>query len=100
MNNDSLESENQTVEIKSRSRLFALLSLIFGILSAILSVFGIAGIILGACAVACSVISRVRMSYFDSLSLIGLVAAIIGIAVGGTLLIANELFGNGFMNLG
>lgn len=100
MNNEGMDRENQTVEIKSRSRLFALLALIFGILSAMLSLFGIAGIVLGACAVVCSVISRVRMGYFDSLSLIGLIAAIIGIAAGGSLLIATELFGNGFMNFG
>ena len=100
MNNEGLDRENQTVEIKSRNRLFAFLSLVFGILSAILSLFGVAGIILGVCAVVCSVISRVRMSYFDSLSLIGLIAAIIGIAAGGSWLIASELFGNGFMNFG
>ena len=100
MNNDSLDRENQTVEIKSRSRLFALLALIFGILSAILSPFGITGIVLGVLAVVCSVISRVRMSYFDSLSLIGLIAAIIGIAACGSLFIASELFGNGFINFG
>ena len=100
MNNEGLDRENQTVEIKSRNRLFAFLSLVFGILSAILSLFGAIGIVLGACAVVCSVISRVRMSYFDSLSLIGLIAAIIGIAAGGSLLIASELFGNGVMNFG
>ena len=98
MNNDSLDRENQTVEIKSRSRLFALLSLVFGILSAILSTLGAVGIVLGVCAVICSVISRARMSYFDSLSLIGLIAAIIGVVAGGTILVANELFGQGFMN--
>ena len=98
MNNEGLDRENQTVEIKSRNRLFAFLSLVFGILSAILSLFGAVGIVLGVCAVAFSIISRVRMSYFDSLALIGLVAAIIGIVAGGTILVANELFGQGFMN--
>lgn len=100
MDNNNFDRESRTVEIKSRSRLFALLSLVFGILSAILSIFGVAGIILGICAVAFSIISRVRMSYFDSLSLIGLIAAIIGIAACGSLLIASSLFGNGFMNFG
>ena len=97
---NNYDVENKTVEIKSRSRLFALLSLIFGILSATLSIFGIAGIILGALAVTFAVVSRVRMSYFDSLALIGLITAIIGIATSGSLLVANELFGTGYMSLG
>lgn len=100
MNNEGYERENQTVEVKSRSRLFALLSLIFGILSVALGIVGVVGIVLGALAAVCSIISRVRMGYFDSLSLIGLIAAIIGIAAGGSLFVASELFGQGFMDFG
>lgn len=100
MDNRNYDQESMTVEVKSRSRLFALLSLLFGILSIMLGLFGAVGVIFGAISIALAVISRVSMGYFDSLALIGLIAAIIGVAAGVSFLIANELFGVGFMSLG
>ena len=100
MDKRNFDQDNSTVEVKSKSRLFALLSLVLGILSVCLGMFPVPGLILGALAVALSVISRIRMGYFDSLALVGLVGGAIGLAFSASMLVITQLFGDVFASFG
>ncbi|MBR2343633.1 MAG: hypothetical protein IKA64_05200 [Clostridia bacterium] len=65
-----------------RSLLFSLLSIILSVLSICLFTYYIPALILAVAAIVLSVISRVRLGYFDRLSLVGFTLAIFGAVFG------------------
>lgn len=73
----------QTVmEIKSRSRGFAIASLVLGILSLVCCCISYAGLVMATLAIIFAIVSRKKMGYFDSLAIAGLIVGIIGVIFG------------------
>ena len=73
----------QTVmEIKSRSRGFAIASLVLGILSLVCCCLPYGGLVMAILAVVFAIVSRKKMGYFDSLAIAGLIVGIIGVIFG------------------
>lgn len=70
------------MEIKSRSRGFAIASLVLGILSLVCCCISYAGLVMATLAIIFAIVSRKKMGYFDSLAIAGLIVGIIGVIFG------------------
>lgn len=79
---------------KSKTMWWSVLSLVFGILSVGLSAFGWVALSLGVLAVVFSVISRVKLGYFDGKTVAGLMLGIFGIVFGIVAVLWSEIVGN------
>ena len=77
--------------IKSRTLKWAVISLIAGILSILLSPFSYVGIALAFVAVGMTLISRKNLGYFERYSTLGLVTAIVGVVCSVFVIIAKSL---------
>ena len=65
-----------------KTRVFSVVSLILGIVSILLSFTGWIGFIIGMGAIAFSVVSRIKLGYFDNMAIFGLLLGIFGIVFG------------------
>ena len=79
---------------KTKTMWWSVLSLIFGIASVGLTAFGWVALSLGVLAVLFSVISRVKLGYFDGKTVAGLMLGIFGIVFGTVTVLWSELVGN------
>jgi uncharacterized membrane protein len=61
------------------TRLFSLISVVFSVLSLILSFIPWLGLVFGIVSVVFSLISRKQLGYFDGLAVVGLITAIFGL---------------------
>ncbi len=71
-----------TPENKQKSRVWSIASLVTGILAVICCCMGWTGIVFGAAAIATAIVSRVKLGYFDGLSIAGLILGIFGFVFG------------------
>ena len=77
----SVEKE-ELMPIKSSSRLFSVIALLFSLLSVVFCTSGIGiGIAFGIIAAVFSVLSRIKLGYFDKISLGALVIGVFGISL-------------------
>ena len=81
---------------KPKRRIWSVLSLIFATVSVICCFFGWIGLIFGALAVACSLVSRYNLRYFDMISIMGLIVGIFGIVFSGACISWSLIFGEDF----
>ena len=80
----------QTLMRNGRPKTFgwSVASMVIGIISVVCCALGWTGLILGAAAVALSIISRRKLGYFDGMSVAGLILGIFGFVFGVSMLIA------------
>ena len=67
---------------KPKSAVWSVLSLVFGVISVIWGIFGWHGMIFGIIAIAMAVISRIRLGYFDTVTVWGMICGIFGTVFG------------------
>ena len=67
---------------KEQKRTWSVVSLILAMLSVLLLYFSWVGLVLGLLSVACAVISRKNLGYFDKITLCALIVAIFGVVFG------------------
>ena len=93
----SLPEEERYYEVmegkKAKTRAFSVTALVLGIASVIFSFIGWFGLIVGAAAIVFSIISRIKLGYFDSMGIAGLILGIFGAVFGAFYLIVNLVFG-------
>ena len=78
---------------KPKTRGFSVASLSLGIISILFSFIGWIGFIVGIAAIAFSVISRIKLGYFDNMSIAGLILGIFGAVFGAFYIIVTLIFG-------
>lgn len=76
------EDYGESEENKSKSLLWSVAAIFFGIVSVFLSIFGLPAIINGALSVALSFVSRKRLGFFDGKSISGMILGIFGLVFG------------------
>ena len=76
-----------------KTRVFSVVSLVLGIVSILFSFIGWLGFIVGAVAIVFSVVSRVKLGYFDSMAIFGLILGIFGIVFGAFYIVLVWIFG-------
>ncbi len=98
--NNDFKSGNNEFEYKGASNFgkpktmgWSIVALVSGIISVICCCLGIAGIVLGAVAIASSIISRKALGYFDGLSIAGLILGVFGVVFGASILAAFAVLG-------
>ena len=79
---DQPEINYKAVSMKPKSRAWSVASLILSIISVLCCCSAIIAITAGVVALACSIVSRKTLGYFDGLSIAGLIVAIFGIVFG------------------
>ena len=79
---DQPEINYKAVSMKPKSRAWSVASLILSIISVLCCCSPIVAITAGVVALACSIVSRKTLGYFDGLSIAGLIVAIFGIVFG------------------
>ncbi len=79
---DQPEINYKAVSMKPKSRAWSVASLILSIISVLCCCSPIIAITAGVVALACSIVSRKTLGYFDGLSIAGLIVAIFGIVFG------------------
>ena len=77
-NEKSYETENKK-QPQQKSRIWSVSALIFAILSVILCFVPVLSIIFGALAIGLSIVSRLKIAYFDGVGLAALIVSICGI---------------------
>ena len=85
MDNGYRENEMENEEInepKPKSRIWSVAALILSILSVVLCFLPAVSIILGLLSIALSVVSRVKIGYFDGIGLTALIVGIFGTVFG------------------
>ena len=100
--NEKKESEyifKNVIEKKQATRTVALISFILSVASLLLCWVPGLGIILGAAAIVCAVISRINIGYFDGFAIAGVIIAIFGIVFSVTALIFKKLLIDLFVSL-
>lgn len=87
--NEGEEYAFQTLRRDGRPKTlgWSVAALVLGIVAAITSAFGWSSIILGAAAIACAVVSRLVLGYFDGKSIAGLILGIFGAVFGVAMII-------------
>ena len=99
---NSTESNDRYYEVfeksKTKSMVWSVCSLVFGIASVALSMLGWVALILGVLAVAFSVISRFKLGYFDGKAIWGLILGIFGIVFGIVMIVWNVIFSEGLFS--
>ncbi len=78
---------------KVKTRAFSVISLILGVISILFSFIGWIGFLVGAVAIIFSVISRIKLGYFDSMSIAGLILGIFGAVFGLFYIVIALMFG-------
>ena len=91
VNNESDEYYELPLAIKSRSLIWAVLSLIAGILSLVLCPIYYVSFILSACSAVFSLMSRHNLGFFEKYSIIGLILGIMGFVCGVFSFVANMI---------
>ncbi len=77
-NENGYENEETNVPVK-KSRIWSVTALVLAIISVILCFVPVLSIILGAFAIGLSVLSRVKIGYFDGIAIASIIVAIFGI---------------------
>ena len=77
-NENGYEKEEKK-EPKQKSRIWSVSALILAILSVILCFLPVLSIILGVLAIGLSIVSRVKIGYFDGVGLAAIIVAIFGV---------------------
>ena len=80
---------------KPKYILWSLISAVLGGISVICSLYGWVGLIVGAAAVAFSIVSRVNLKYFDKITIVGLILGIFGMVFGASTIVLGVLIENG-----
>ena len=78
---------------KPKSLGWSIASIVLGIISVLYGFIGWIGIIIGAAAICFAVISRVRLGYFNTMSVAGLILGIFGMVFGISYLLFTVIFG-------
>ena len=82
-NDDGEERYYEVIDdSKPKSKIFSVISLILGVASVLLGFTGWPALILGALAIVFSIVSRVKLGYFDTMGIAGLMLGIFGIVFG------------------
>lgn len=93
---ESKSSDDRYYEVfeksKTKSMVWSVLSLVFGIVSVALSATGFVTLILGVLAVVFAVVSRVKLGYFDTKTIVGMTLGIFGIVFGAVMIVWNSIF--------
>ena len=92
--NEKKESEyifKNVIDKKQLTRTVALASFILSLASIIFCWIPGLGIMLGAAAIVCAVVSRINIGYFDGFAIAGVIIAIFGIVFSSTALIFQNL---------
>ena len=97
MNDNNFQNENDysyhaVMDVKSKNRGFAISSMILGILSIVCCCYFYVGMAAAVLAIIFSVISRIKMGYFDGFAVAGLVTGIIGLVFGIAMIVVEILF--------
>lgn len=72
------KKEEELMPQKSRSRLWSVIALSVGIFSCLFSLVRFAGVIIGVVCVLLSLISRIKLGYFDRLTITALIFGVFG----------------------
>ena len=95
----SSESQDRYYEVfdngKPKYILWSLISAVLGVISVVCSLYGWVGLIIGAAAVAFSIVSRVNLNYFDKITIVGLILGIFGMVFGASTIVLGVLIENG-----
>lgn len=75
------EGKEELMPTKGKRRSWSVAALVFGILSIIFSTSVIIGIVIGLIAIGLAVVSRIKLGYFDRLSILALVFGVFGLGV-------------------
>ena len=67
---------------RPKTRMWSVVSMIVGILSVVCCCFGWMGLFFGVAAIACAIISRNSLGYFDGMAIAGLVLGVFGTVFG------------------
>ena len=92
---DSEYVYKKVIKNKEQRRTWSVISIVLAGLSLLLCSFSWAGLVLGLASIGAAVIFRIRLGYFDKLSLVALIVAIFGIVFA----IVGIAFGDLFMSL-
>ena len=92
-NNNNYDKESYAYEIlnpngKPKTKLFSIIALVFGILSVAFCSAAYFAIIVAVAAIVFAVISRIKLGYFDGMTIAGLIIAIFGLVLGIFMVIA------------
>ena len=90
--NGTQYSYHAVMDVKSNNRGFAIASMVLGIVAIVCCCFYYVGLVAAVLAIVFSVISRVRMGYFDGFAVAGLIMGIIGLVFGVAILIVEVIF--------
>ena len=97
-NTDSSSDEDRYYEVmdssKPKTKAFSVVSLTLGIISILFCFIGWLGFIVGIAAIAFSAVSRIKLGYFDSMSVAGLILGIFGVVFGAFYMIFTLIFGS------
>lgn len=95
----SKDGEDRYYEIFEKSKHknlgWSVASLALGVISVFCCFFGWVGLVFGVAAVACSVVSRFLLGFFDVMSVAGLILGIFGIVFGGAVAFVKILIESG-----
>jgi hypothetical protein len=93
---EASESNDRYYEVfeksKTKTMFWSVMSLVFGIASVALSIFGWVALSLGALAVIFAVVSRIKLGYFDAKTIVGMMLGIFGIVFGVVMVVWNSIF--------
>ncbi|MBQ8380297.1 MAG: DUF4190 domain-containing protein [Clostridia bacterium] len=78
---------------KPRTLGWSIASMVLGIISVLYGFIGWVGLIIGAVAIALAIVSRVRLGYFNSMAIAGLLLGIFGVVFGAFYLVISSIFG-------
>ena len=97
MNENNYQNENDysyrtVMDVKSKNRAFAIVSMVLGILSIVCCCIYYVGIVAAIIAVVFASVSRAKMGYFDGFAIAGLITGIIGIVFGAAMIVVDIFF--------
>lgn len=81
------------VDKRRNTRLFSILSLVLSAVSVLCCLFPVAGIFFGISALSFGVYSRLRIGYFDGLSLGGIITSIFGVVFSVAMIFILQIIG-------
>ena len=83
---------------KTKSMAWSVASMVLGIVSVALSAAGIVTLILGILAITFAIISRAKLGYFDTKTIVGMILGIFGIVFGSAMIIINSAYPEGIFS--
>lgn len=89
---DSEYVYKKVINNKEQRRTWSVVSILLAVLSVVLCYFSWAGLILGLASVGAAVIFRIKLGYFDKLSLVALILAIFGVVFAAVGIAFGDLF--------